>query len=124
MSFGGKQQRLRDTNFAGYLGRYYPLLSVGDTQRMNWSNEEPGEGSTEGPFNLKLQERCERRSIQLLDEDVNNKPKTKKELTTDLQREGNFKRSQKRLHCEGNAEANGRSWNRNIEMREKKLPGG
>ncbi|KAG7357622.1 hypothetical protein IV203_002310 [Nitzschia inconspicua] len=59
-----------------------------DTQRMNWSNEEPPEESTEGPFNLSVQERRKRRSTQLLDEYVNNKPKTKKELTTDLQREG------------------------------------
>ncbi|KAG7339895.1 hypothetical protein IV203_024945 [Nitzschia inconspicua] len=63
-------------------------FGVGDTQRMNWSNEEPPEESTEGPFNLSVQERRKRRSTQLLDEHVNNKPKTKKELTTDLQREG------------------------------------
>ncbi|KAG7358742.1 hypothetical protein IV203_015340 [Nitzschia inconspicua] len=63
-------------------------FGVGDTQRMNWSNEEPPEESTEGPFNLSVQERRKRRSTQLLDEYVNNKPKTKKELTTDLQREG------------------------------------
>ncbi|KAG7351778.1 hypothetical protein IV203_007826 [Nitzschia inconspicua] len=96
---GGKQERLRDTiiqNFEGYLGRYSPLLSVGDTQRMNWSNEEPPEESTEGPFNLSVQERRKRRSTQLLDEYVNNKPKTKKELTTDLQREGKISKEDRR----------------------------
>ncbi|KAG7357902.1 hypothetical protein IV203_014515 [Nitzschia inconspicua] len=99
VSFGGKQERLRDTiiqNFEGYLGRYSPLLSVGDTQRMNWSNEEPPEESTEGPFNLSVQERRKRRSTQLLDEYVNNKPKTKKELTTDLQREGIISKEDRR----------------------------
>ncbi|KAG7345393.1 hypothetical protein IV203_032924 [Nitzschia inconspicua] len=73
-----------------------PLLSVGDTQRMNWSNEEPPEESTEGPFNLSVQERRKRRSTQLLDEYVNNKPKTKKELTTDLQREGIISKEDRR----------------------------
>ncbi|KAG7339773.1 hypothetical protein IV203_025453 [Nitzschia inconspicua] len=99
VSFGGKQERLRDTiiqNFEGYVGRYSPLLSVGDTQRMNWSNEEPPEESTEGPFNLSVQERRKRRSTQLLDENVNNKPKTKKELTTDLQREGIISKEDRR----------------------------
>ncbi|KAG7350939.1 hypothetical protein IV203_029977 [Nitzschia inconspicua] len=99
VSFGGKQERLRDTiiqNLEGYLGRYSPLLSVGDKQRMNWSNEEPPEESTEGPFNLSVQERRKRRSTQLLDEYVNNKPKTKKELTTDLQREGIISKEDRR----------------------------
>ncbi|KAG7339826.1 hypothetical protein IV203_028287 [Nitzschia inconspicua] len=71
-------------------------FGVGDTQRMNWSNEEPPEESTEGPFNLSVQERHKRRSTQLLDEHVNNKPKTKKELTTDLQREGIISKEDRR----------------------------
>ncbi|KAG7372149.1 hypothetical protein IV203_018292 [Nitzschia inconspicua] len=71
-------------------------FGVGDTQRMNWSNEEPPEESTEGPFNLSVQERRKRRSTQLLDEYVNNKPKTKKELTTDLQREGIISKEDRR----------------------------
>ncbi|KAG7354913.1 hypothetical protein IV203_004269 [Nitzschia inconspicua] len=71
-------------------------FGVGDTQRMNWSNEEPPEESTEGPFNLSVQERRKRRSTQLLDEYVNNKPKTKKELTTDLQREGTISKEDRR----------------------------
>ncbi|KAG7337844.1 hypothetical protein IV203_012729 [Nitzschia inconspicua] len=71
-------------------------LDVNNMNRMNWSNEEPPEESTEGPFNLSVQERRKRRSTQLLDEYVNNKPKTKKELTTDLQREGIISKEDRR----------------------------